>query len=96
MCSLNSNSQKSFSIKTAETALSATGTHPSSSDKCGLIANDGNNRDRADAHERASDEEENVCDNLDTVSLQSNRGLRKTVLNNVDRFLNSASKQIKL
>ena len=43
----------------------------------------------------------NVCDNaedshLDTVSLQSSRGLRKTVLNNVDRFLNSGNKQIKL
>ena len=55
MCSLNSNSQKSFSIKTADTALSTMATHPSSSDKCGLIANDGND---LDDHGQASDEED--------------------------------------
>ena len=103
MCSLNSHSQKSFSIKTTETILTTRGVHPSSSsDKCGLIANDGNNLDGMDDRDDdADDEQVNMSDSmedndLEMISSQSNRGLRKTVLNNVDRFLTSANKQIKL
>jgi hypothetical protein len=78
--------------------------HSSSlSDKCGLIANDGNNLENINDHQIQYDDEENFCDSTDeneldiiTSQTTNNRGLRKTVLNNVDRLLNSANKQIKL
>jgi hypothetical protein len=99
-CSSTTSSQKNFSIKTTETVLNTMSMHsPSLSDKCGLIANDGNN---LDDHQIQYDDEENFCDStdendLDIINSQTNnRGLRKTVLNNVDRLLNSANKQIKL
>ena len=130
--SSTTSSQKSFPIKTAGTVLNTIGLNKSSSnndltDKCGLIANDGNDLENADDddeylhqqnnnhHHRIHpyDDVQSYCDNpyvdssdendLDnsstrnaTGSSQSGRGLRKTVLNNVDRILNSANKQIKL
>lgn len=102
VCSSTSSSQKNFSIKTAETVLNTIGMHTaSSSDKCGLIANDGNNIENHDDHQIQYDDEQNICDSsdendIDMITTQTNRGLRKTVLNNVDRLLNSANKQIKL
>jgi len=100
-CSSTTSSQKSFPIKTAETVLNTIGMHTSSSDKCGLIANDGNNIENMDDQPNQYDDEENICDSseendIDMISSPNNRGLRKTVLNNVDRLLNSANKQIKL
>ena len=99
-CSSTNSSQKNFSIKTTETVLNTISMRsPSLSDKCGLIANDGNN---LNDHQIQYDDEENFCDgteenDLDMITSQTNnRGLRKTVLNNVDRLLNSANKQIKL
>ncbi|UJR10270.1 hypothetical protein I4U23_014477 [Adineta vaga] len=101
VCSSTTNSQKNFSIKTAETVLSTIGIHPSSSDTCGLIANDGNNVENTDDHQNEYEDEQNIGsssdeNDMDILSSQTNRGLRKTVLNNVDRLLNSANKQIKL
>jgi hypothetical protein len=95
-CSSTTSSQKSFPMKTAETVLNTIGMHTSSSDKCGLIANDGN----IDDNQIQYDDEQNFCDSsdeneLDVIISQNNRGLRKTVLNNVDRLLNSTNKQIK-
>jgi len=101
-CSSTTSSQKSFTIKTAETVLNTIGgMHTSSSDKCGLIANDGNNIENLDDNQIQYDDEENFCDSsdeneLDMITSQNNRGLRKTVLNNVDRLLNSTNKQTKL
>jgi len=100
-CSSTTSSQKSFSIKTAENVLNTIGMHTSSSDKCGLIANDGNNIENLDDNQIQYDDEQNFCDStdendIDIITSQNNRGLRKTVLNNVDRLLNSANKQIKL
>lgn len=125
--SSTTSSQKSFPIKTAETVLNTIGITTSSSnsdltDKCGLIANDGNdieNNDDDDSNNNQNlqhqyDDSQNFCDNhyvdssdeneLDMISsrqqssgtIQTGRGLRKTVLNNVDRLLNSGNKQIKL
>ncbi|CAF0822438.1 unnamed protein product [Rotaria sp. Silwood1] len=99
-CSSTS-SQKSFPIKTAETVLNTIGMHTSSSDKCGLIANDGNNIENINDNHNQYDEEENFCDSsdeneIDMMTSQNNRGLKKTVFSNVDRLLNSANKQIKL
>ncbi|CAF0977416.1 unnamed protein product [Adineta ricciae] len=99
--SSTTSSQKNYSIKTAETVLTTIGIHPSSSDTCGLIANDGNNIENIDDHRPDDDDEQNICSSSDEndtemLSSQTNRGLRKTVLNNVDRLLNSANKQIKL
>lgn len=98
--SLNSQSQKSFSIKTTDTSLTTRAIHPLSSDKCGLIANDGNNLDQPDDLQPDDDDDvhSEVFDDqdLEIITSQSNRRLRKTVLNNVDRFLTSANKQIKL
>ena len=100
--SLTTSSQKNFSIKPAETGLNPIGMHsPPLSDKCGLIANDGNNVENLDDHQIQYDDEENFCDSgeendLDMITPSNNRGLRKTVLNNVDRLLNSGNKQIKL
>jgi len=101
VCSSTASSQKNFSIKTAETVLNTIGMHPSSSDKCGLIANDGNNIENIDDNQIESDDEQNFFDSsdeneIDMITSQNNRGLRKTVLNNVDRLLNSGNKQIKL
>lgn len=101
VCSSTSSSQKNFSIKTAETVLNTMGMHTSSSDKCGLIANDGNNMGNLDDNQMQYDDEQKFCDSsdendIDMLTTQNNRGLRKTVLNNVDRLLNSANKQIKL
>jgi len=100
-CSSTTSSQKNFPMKTAETVLNTIGMHTSSSDKCGLIANDGNNIENMDDQPNQYDDEENICDSseendIDMISSPNNRGLRKTVLNNVDRLLNSANKQIKL
>lgn len=99
--SLNSQSQKSFSIRTTDTSLTTRAIHPISSDKCGLIANDGNNLDRPDDLQLDGDDDDvhsEVFDDqdLEIITSQPNRRLRKTVLNNVDRFLTSANKQIKL
>ena len=100
--SSTTSSQKNYSIKTAETVLTTIGIHASSSDTCGLIANDGNNIENVDDRQRDDDDDdENICsssdeNDTDMLSSQTNRGLRKTVLNNVDRLLNSANKQIKL
>lgn len=104
--SLNSQSQKSFSIKTTDTSLTTRAIHPTSSDKCGLIANDGNSFDRPDDIHIDDDDDDNDVQHvnsetfddqdLEIIATQSNRRLRKTVLNNVDRFLTSANKQIKL
>jgi hypothetical protein len=134
--SSTTSSQKSFPIKTAETVLNTIGISKTSSnndltDKCGLIANDGNDMENTDDDDEHShqpyqhhhhhhhhrihpyDEVQSYCDNphvdssdendLDTISSrhstgssQTGRGLRKTVLNNVDRLLNSGNKQIKL
>ncbi len=99
--SSTTSSQKNFSIKTAETVLNTIGMHTSSSDKCGLIANDGNNMENVNDNQIQYDDEQNFCDSSDEneiemITSQNNRGLRKTVLNNVDRFLNSGNKQIKL
>ena len=125
--SSTASSQKSFPVKTAETVLNTIGLTKSSSnndltDKCGLIANDGNdieNTDDDDEHQHHHrrvhpyDDVQSYCDNphvdssdeneLDMTSSRSStgtsqagRGLRKTVLNNVDRLLNSGNKQIKL
>ncbi len=101
VCSSTTSSQKNFSIKTAETVLTTIGMHTSSSDKCGLIANDGNNIENLDDNQIQYDDEQNFCDSSDEndndmITTSNNRGLRKTVLNNVDRLLNSANKQIKL
>jgi hypothetical protein len=102
-CSSTNSSQKNFSIKTTDTVLNTMSLHSSSlSDKCGLIANDGNNLENLNDHQIQYDDEENFCDStdeneLDIITSQtSNRSLKKTVLNNVDRLLNSANKQIKL
>ena len=114
-------SQKSFPIKTAETVLNTIGITASSNndltDKCGLIANDGNdldNNEDEDHHHHPFDDvqsfsESHYVDSSDEneldmtasrhstgTSSQTGRGLRKTVLNNMDRLLNSGSKQIKL
>ena len=100
--SSTTSSQKNFSIKTIETGLNPIGMHsPPLSDKCGLIANDGNNVESLDDHQIQYDDEDNFCDSaeendLDMITSSNNRGLRKTVLNNVDRLLNSGNKQIKL
>jgi len=99
--SSTTSSQKNFSIKTTETVLNTMGMHTSSSDKCGLIANDGNNIENIEDNQIQYDDEQNFCDSsdeneIDIITSQNNRGLRKTVLNNVDRLLNSANKQIKL
>ncbi|CAM2703558.1 unnamed protein product [Rotaria socialis] len=130
--SLTTSSQKSFSIKTAETVLNTIGITTSSShddltDKCGLIAHDGNDTENNDEdtttttttnnnnnqNQHQYDEIQNYgdthfVDNSDeneldmTLSrntqstIQTGRGLRKTVLSNVDRLLNSGNKQIKL
>jgi len=124
--SSTTSSQKSFPIKTAGTVLNTIGLNKSSSnndltDKCGLIANDGNDLENVDddddyQHHRTypHDDVQSYCDNpyvdssdendLDSISArntngpttQTARGLRKTVLNNVDRILNSGNKQIKL
>ena len=120
-------------MKTAGTVLNTIGLNKSSSnndltDKCGLIANDGNDLENADddddyqhpssnhSHYRIHphDDVQSYCDNpyvdssdendLDSISARNatvptthtGRGLRKTVLNNVDRILNSGNKQIKL
>ena len=88
-------------MKTSESIRSTLDIHRSSSDKCGLIANDGNDMENADGCRSPNDGEPICCDSsddneLETVPSQNSRGLRKTVLNNVDRFLNSANKQIKL
>ncbi|CAF2750809.1 unnamed protein product [Rotaria sp. Silwood2] len=98
-CSSTS-SQKSFPIKTAETVLNTIGMHTSSSDKCGLIANDGNNIENINGNQNQHHDEEN-CDSsdendTDMMTSQNNRGLKKSVFSNVDRLLNSANKQIKL
>ncbi|CAF1056470.1 unnamed protein product [Rotaria sordida] len=103
VCS-STGSQKSFPIKTAETVLSTIGMHTSSSDKCGLIANDGNNIENMNDNQNQygnDDDDENLCDSsdendIDMMTSQNNRGLKKTVFSNVDRLLNSANKQIKL
>jgi hypothetical protein len=119
--SSTTSSQKSFPVKTAETVLNTIGINTSSSnndltDKCGLIAHDGNDIENNDDektsnHQQQYDDQQNYCDNhyvdssdeneLDMTSSRNNstqtgRGLRKTVLNNVDRLLNSGNKQIKL
>jgi hypothetical protein len=99
--SSTTSSQKNFSIKTAETVLNTISMHTSSSDTCGLIANDGNNTENLDDNQNQYDDEQNLYDSsdeneTDMITSQTNRGLRKTVLNNVDRLLNSANKQIKL
>lgn len=130
--SSTTSSQKSFPVKTAETVLNTIGINTSSSysdltDKCGLIANDGNeienNDDEDDNHHHNHhpslthpyDDLQNFCEShyidssdeneLDLASskqqtsshtAQTGRGLRKTVLNNVDRLLNSGNKQMKL
>ncbi len=122
--SSTTSSQKSFPIKTAETVLNTIGITTSSSnsdltDKCGLIANDGNdieNNDDEDNNQNQQHQYEDLqsfCEShyidssdeneLDMISsrqtagtIQPGRGLRKTVLNNVDRLLNSGNKQIKL
>lgn len=100
--SSTTSSQKNFSIKPIESGLNPIGMHsPPLSDKCGLIANDGNNVENLDDHQIQYDDEENFCDSgeendLDMITPSNNRGLRKTVLNNVDRLLNSGNKQIKL
>lgn len=128
--SSTSSSQKSFPIKTAETVLNTIGINTALSgsdltDKCGLIANDGNDIENNDDDddERLGDDVQSFCDGhyvdssdeneLDLVSTKTSslgatgttsttstshtgRGLRKTVLNNVDRLLNSGNKQIKL
>jgi len=133
--SSTTSSQKSFPIKTAETVLNTIGIGTQSSndltDKCGLIANDGNDiehnddDDDNDLQDRRYDDDgqsfsaghyvdssdENELDMISSrasslttgsapvmssTATQSNRGLRKTVLNNVDRLLNSGNKQIKL
>ena len=102
-CSSTTSSQKNFSIKTTDTVLNTISMHPSSStDKCILIANDGNNiENMEDNQSQYYDDDENFCDSsddneIDMITTQNNRGLRKTVLNNVDRLLNSNNKQIKL
>ncbi|CAF1146112.1 unnamed protein product [Adineta steineri] len=99
--SSTTSSQKNFSIKTAETVLNTIGMHTSSSDTCGLIAHDGNNIENIHDNQNLYDDEQNICSSSDEndndiITSQTNRGLRKTVLNNVDRLLNSANKQIKL
>lgn len=99
-CSSNS-SQKSFPAKATETVLNTIDMHPSSSDKCGLIANDGNNIENINDNQSQYDDEENFCyssdeNEIETTTSQNNRGLKKTVFSNVDRLLNSANKQIKL
>lgn len=125
--SSTTSSQKSFPIKTAETVLNTIGINTASSysdltDRCGLIANDGNDIENNDdddddpnLHSHPNDEPQNYCENhyvdssdeneLDMIAskqttsshtAQNGRGLRKTVLNNVDRLLNSGNKQIKL
>jgi hypothetical protein len=115
--SSTTSSQKSFPIKTAETVLNTIGINTSSSnndltDKCGLIAHDGNdieNTDDDNQHQNPHDDVQSFCEShyvdssdeneLDMTSSrtsQTGRGLRKTVLNNVDRLLNSGNKQIKL
>jgi len=92
-CSSTTSSQKNFSIKPTETIHASS----SLSDKCGLIANDGNNTENLDDQHVQSDDEQSQDENdLDILPTQINRGLRKTVLNNVDRLLNSANKQMKL
>ena len=81
-------------------------------DKYGLIAHDGNDLDNNDDdhnnqtqdQQHQYDDMQNTCDSseeneLDMITsstVQMGRGLRKTVLSNVDRLLNSGSKQIKL
>lgn len=98
LCSSTTSSQKNFSMKPTETVLNSRDIHSSSlSDKCGLIANDGNNIGNLDDQPTQSDDEQSQDENdLDILPTQTNRGLRKTVLNNVDRLLNSANKQMKL
>jgi hypothetical protein len=102
LCSSTTSSQKNFSMKTTDTVLNTIDMHSSSSDKCGLIANDGNNIENMDDNQNQYyDDEENFCDSsddneIDMITSQNNRGLRKTVLNNVDRLLNSTNKQMKL
>jgi hypothetical protein len=116
--SSTTSSQKSFPVKTAETVLNTIGINTSSSnndltDKCGLIAHDGNDIENNDDEKTTNqhDDQQTFCDGhyvdssdeneLDMTSSRNNstqtgRGLRKTVLNNVDRLLNSGNKQIKL
>lgn len=91
-------SQKSFPMKTAESVLNSIGINRTTSnndltDRSGLIENTDD-----DAHmfcdnpyTDSSDENE-----LDMISLQTGKGLKKTVLTNVDRLLNTGSKQMKL
>ena len=83
-CSSTINSQKNFSIKTTDTVLNTMSMHSSSlSDKCGLIANGGNEIENMDDHQIQYDDEQNFCDSpdendLDMITSQTNRGLRKT------------------
>ncbi|CAF0865699.1 unnamed protein product [Adineta steineri] len=120
--SSTTSSQKSFPIKTAETVLNTIGINTSNNDltdKCGLIANDGNDIENNDddnnniTKSNQHDDTQSFCDshyvdssdeneydmissrNSSTNPTQTGRGLRKTVLNNVDRLLNSGNKQIK-
>ncbi|CAF3129225.1 unnamed protein product [Rotaria socialis] len=100
VCSATS-SQKNFPVKPIETVLSTIDMHSSLSDKCGLIANDGNNIKSINDIQSQYHADENCCDSsdendIDILASQNNRGLKKTVFSNVDRLLNSANKQIKL
>ena len=65
VCSSTTSSQKSFSIKTTETVLNTISMHTSSSDTCGLIANDGNNIENLDDNQIQYDDEQNFCDSSD-------------------------------
>ena len=97
----STSSQKNFPTKAAETVLNTIGMHASSSDKCGLIANDEQNIENIIDNQNQDDDEQNCYENssendLDMITSQSNRSLKKTVFSNVDRLLNSPNKQIKL
>ena len=89
-------------MRTSESIRSTLDINRASSDKCGLIANDCNDMENADGRRCPNGDEPIGCDSSDDNELEpvptqnSSRGLRKTVLNNVDRFRNSANKQIKL
>ena len=101
MGSLNSTSQRSFSIKTNDTVLTTIGIHSATSDKCGLIAHDGNEIDHQlnEYTTNSRDEQIDPSDDdvdFDVISSHSNRSLKRTVFSNVDRLLNSSNKPIKL
>lgn len=108
--SSTTSSQKSFPIKTAETVLNTIGITKTSSnddltDKRGLITNDDDDDDDDDHGSSCENHYIDSSDEYDADMIsskqqistnQTGRGLRKTVLNNVDRLLNSSNKQIKL